>query len=62
MTFYNQAIQVVALPSLRILESWPLPYRDDNRYLWDFDENRLVDASTDYLPPPNSRSGAMSAS
>ncbi|HFE32730.1 MAG TPA: VWA domain-containing protein, partial [Gammaproteobacteria bacterium] len=31
------------VPSLRILESLRIPYRDDNRLLWDFDEFAWVD-------------------
>lgn len=27
-----------ALPSLRVLESLRIPYRDDNRYVWEFEE------------------------
>lgn len=50
VSFYNQAVQVAALPSLRILDDWPLPYRDDNRYIWDFDENLFMTRGVDYLP------------
>jgi nitric oxide reductase NorD protein len=48
--FYNRAIQICALPSLRILEDWPIPYRDDNDYVWDFDENLFMTRGVDYLP------------
>ncbi|EXJ13567.1 nitric oxide reductase activation protein NorD [Imhoffiella purpurea] len=48
--FYNRAVQVAAIPSLRILEDLPLPYRDDNDYIWDFDENLFVTRGIDYLP------------
>jgi nitric oxide reductase NorD protein len=48
--FYNRAIRICALPSLRILEDWPIPYRDDNDYVWDFDENLFVTRGVDYLP------------
>ncbi len=50
MAFYHQAVQVAALPSLRLLDDWPLPYRDDNRYIWDFDENLFMTRGVDYLP------------
>ncbi len=50
VTFYNKVTQSVALPNLRVMENWPLPYRDDNRYVWDFDENRFVSRGVDYLP------------
>jgi len=33
------------VPSLRILESLRIPYRDDNRLLWDFDEFAWVDSA-----------------
>ncbi len=36
------------VPSLRILESLRIPYRDDNRLLWDFDEFAWVD-SAEYI-------------
>lgn len=48
--FYNRVVQVTAIPSLRILEDWPLPYRDDNDYIWYFDENLFLTRGTDYLP------------
>lgn len=50
VTFYNQVIQRVALPNLRVLENWPIPYRDDNRYCWAFDENLFLSQGIDYLP------------
>ncbi len=50
MTFYNKVVQSVALPNLRVLENWPLPYRDDNRYVWEFAENLFVAQGMDYLP------------
>ncbi len=37
------------VPSLRILESLRIPYRDDNRLLWDFDESSWNDG-VEYLP------------
>jgi nitric oxide reductase NorD protein len=50
VTLYNKLVQSVPLPNLRILESWPLPYRDDNRYIWAFSENMFVAQGMDYLP------------
>jgi hypothetical protein len=50
VTFYNQVTQQVPLPNLRVLESWPIPYRDDNRYCWAFDENLFLSQGIDYLP------------
>ncbi|MFZ0789780.1 MAG: nitric oxide reductase activation protein NorD [Chromatiaceae bacterium] len=50
VTFYNKLVQSVALPNLRVLENWPLPYRDDNRYIWAFDDNLFLSQGIDYLP------------
>ncbi len=38
VTLYNELGARAALPSLRVLESIAIPYRDDNRYVWAFDE------------------------
>jgi nitric oxide reductase NorD protein len=48
--FYNLLSEHAALPSIRILEDWPLPYRDDNRYIWAFAENLFVAEGVDYIP------------
>ncbi|MCG6871669.1 MAG: nitric oxide reductase activation protein NorD [Gammaproteobacteria bacterium] len=40
--FYNQAAGAMALPSLRVLEGSGISYRDDNRWLWGFDENLAI--------------------
>jgi nitric oxide reductase NorD protein len=37
------------VPSLRILESIRIPYRDDNRFVWEFDELSWAEGA-DYLP------------
>lgn len=50
VTFYNKAVQATFLPNLRILENWPIPYRDDNRYVWKFSENLFIARGADYLP------------
>ncbi|MBN2885793.1 MAG: nitric oxide reductase activation protein NorD [Chromatiaceae bacterium] len=50
IAFHDQLEQRLPIPSLRVLEDWPLPYRDDNDYLWDFDENRFLTRGLDYLP------------
>jgi nitric oxide reductase NorD protein len=50
MDFYNSVVDRVALPSLRILESLDIPYRDDNRFIWEFDENLFTSQGADYLP------------
>ncbi len=39
------------LPPLRMLESCSsLPYRDDNRYVWDFDEAAWAERGVDFIP------------
>ena len=35
---YEFLSSLVEMPSSRILRESPLPYRDDNRYVWEFDE------------------------
>ena len=34
--FYNKMTEIAKIPSVRILSEWPIPYRDDNRYFWEF--------------------------
>lgn len=36
--YYNRLGERMRIPSLRVLESVAIPYRDDNRYVWAFDE------------------------
>jgi hypothetical protein len=48
--FYNRIIKIAPLPSVRILSEWPIPYRDDNRYFWDFSENMFAEHGIDYMP------------
>ena len=48
--FYNRIMQIAKIPSVRILSEWPIPYRDDNRYFWDFSENMFETQGVDYLP------------
>ena len=50
VTFYNHLVQRVAIPNLRILDDFPIPYRDDNRYIWDFDEAAFASRGIDYIP------------
>ncbi len=38
---FDSASRTTAMPALRILRDTPIPYRDDNRYLWEFDKNDL---------------------
>ena len=48
--FYNLVKQKAAIPSMRIIESSPLLYRDDNRYVWQFTENMFQTQGADYVP------------
>ena len=48
--FYNRIQGIAKIPSVRILSEWPIPYRDDNRYFWDFAENMFETQGVDYLP------------
>jgi nitric oxide reductase NorD protein len=50
VSFYNQIVHITALPNLRILESWPMPYRDDNRFVWTFSEAEYLERGVDYVP------------
>lgn len=38
------------VPSLRILESIRLPYRDDNRFIWEFEEFDFLMHGAEYIP------------
>jgi hypothetical protein len=48
--FYNRMVEHAAIPSVRILENMPIPYRDDNRYCWNFSENMFVEQGLDFVP------------
>jgi nitric oxide reductase NorD protein len=48
--FFNKVTDLAPLPSVRVLSEWPIPYRDDNRYLWEFTENMFVEHGADYIP------------
>ena len=50
VNFYNRIVEIAKIPSVRILSEWPIPYRDDNRYFWDFSENMFESQGIDYLP------------
>ncbi len=47
INLYNRLGERAALPALRLLERLAIPYRDDNRYIWAFDE--VAWAEADYL-------------
>lgn len=48
VTFFNELGKQAAVPSLRVLESVAIPYRDDNRYVFAFDEAEWEAA--EYVP------------
>ena len=48
--FYNRMVELATIPSVRILSEWPVPYRDDNRYVWSFSDNLFESQGVDYLP------------
>jgi nitric oxide reductase NorD protein len=50
VTLYNRLGARGGIPSLRVLESMAIPYRDDNRYLWASDEIAWHEA--EYVPLP----------
>ena len=50
VTLYNRLGERGALPSLRVLESMAIPYRDDNRYCWASDE--IAWQQAEYVPAP----------
>ncbi|MBC8338420.1 MAG: nitric oxide reductase activation protein NorD [Alphaproteobacteria bacterium] len=49
MAFYHLLVRE-GVPSLRSVSDFPIPYRDDNRYVWDFDEVSFRELGADYLP------------
>jgi nitric oxide reductase NorD protein len=49
MDLFNLFAERKAVPSLRILERIRIPYRDDNRYVWEFEEFSW-DVATEYMP------------
>ncbi|MCB1735037.1 MAG: nitric oxide reductase activation protein NorD [Gammaproteobacteria bacterium] len=50
INFYNRIVEIGRIPSVRVLSDWPIPYRDDNRYFWEFSENMFETQGVDYLP------------
>lgn len=50
VTLYNRLGARAAVPSLRVLESMAIPYRDDNRYIWASDE--IAWQLAEYVPAP----------
>ncbi|MCP4188761.1 MAG: VWA domain-containing protein [Gammaproteobacteria bacterium] len=50
LEFYQLLTEQAPIPSLRILQDIPIPYRDDNRYFWEFDEDGFNSVGSDYQP------------
>jgi hypothetical protein len=50
VTLYNKLGERGGIPSLRVLESIAIPYRDDNRYCWASDE--IAWHAAEYVPAP----------
>lgn len=49
LELYNILMERKEVPSLRILERIRIPYRDDNRYVWEFEEFDM-NAEFEYVP------------
>lgn len=47
---FERVGQQLAIPALRILQDTSIPYRDDNRYLWAFDEKGFSGNEFEQLP------------
>ncbi|UCH40595.1 MAG: VWA domain-containing protein, partial [Gammaproteobacteria bacterium] len=47
---FERIVETEKIPSLRLLQESIVPYRDDNRYFWDFDEAGLAAADYERLP------------
>jgi hypothetical protein len=49
VTFYNRLKARMPIPPVNALEKLAIPYRDDNRFIWEFDEN-VWDPDADVMP------------
>jgi len=47
---YNRLQGRESIPALRVLETFGVPYRDDNRFIWEFEEIDWSKEEFDYLP------------
>ena len=50
MELFNIFSERKEVPSLRILERIRIPYRDDNRFVWEFEEFDWESIGTEYIP------------
>ncbi len=49
MEFFHLMADITGIPSLRVVDDFPVPYRDDNRYIWEFSELEM-NMGADYIP------------
>jgi len=50
MEFFHLMAELLGIPSLRVVDDFPIPYRDDNRYIWAFSELDLNMQDAEYIP------------
>jgi nitric oxide reductase NorD protein len=50
INFYSQLTEIAQIPSVRVLNNWPIPYRDDNRFSWEFEANMFITEGESYIP------------
>ncbi len=50
LVFFDRLRAQTQIPSLRILQQTPIPYRDDNRYIWEFSGDQLGAGDYERLP------------
>ncbi|MDJ0779505.1 MAG: VWA domain-containing protein [Gammaproteobacteria bacterium] len=50
LAFFDRIRAQTQIPSLRILQQTPVPYRDDNRYSWEFSGDQLGAGEYERLP------------
>ncbi len=50
LELFNLLAARKAVPSLRILNSYRVPYRDDNRFVWEFEEFNWSEHGVEYIP------------
>ncbi len=50
LAFHEELSSQLPMPGVRVLEAMPLPYRDDNRFVWAFDETDRLNEDSDFLP------------
>jgi hypothetical protein len=50
MEFFHLLNEISTAPPLRLMDDFPVPYRDDNRYVWEFSELDVANKGADYIP------------